>query len=297
MTQEAPSEAPKSISQPEKASSAEKAQAPRMEAKSEDHEDWWTTFFSEVKATDVAIAIFTLALVYYTARLNNSTLKLWSVAKQQGEDAKEAIAAARLSAEAAKQSAETARLALLNDQRALLSMDILLTGDPITLNSSVLHMLGIVSVRNVGKVPAKNVSLDCWAITTSSGDYLDKFLARCEQSRKNHAEQISVMPSPLWQTLFPGDYLNPGIANYGFSLSRDELSAAADPNRNQSMINIWLVACVNYTFDTDPSHVHQTRNTRLLLGFEPILLEHEELSIPPGKITMIAGPDLGAGAD
>ena len=109
--------------------------------------DWWHAFFYDIKITDVLLALFTLALVYYTRGLDRSTERLW-------EDSKKQIAAAQSAANAAAVSNRITRELFIAEQRPWIFIDTTEHGKPRFDEEGRLWVTLKFIVKNIGKSPA-----------------------------------------------------------------------------------------------------------------------------------------------
>jgi hypothetical protein len=145
--------------------------------------EWLSKLFSDLKITDVVIAIFTGALAIYTARLWKSTEKLWDASERQAQLTRDLFNA---------------------EQRPWLKMQVR-AGDP-SFNEGILTIRFGVVVENIGKLPALDVANGLGALHLGRDGFEEYFDGVREFTEAQSRSKGS--------TLFPGE-----VDSWGFDIN------------------------------------------------------------------------------
>jgi hypothetical protein len=233
---------------------------------------WGRRLFSDLKITDLLLAIFTFFLAVYTARLWAATEKLWESSETHGTHLQESVEAARNNAIAAARQAETAALqhaalqeqatatasvaaaavksaeiaerALDASERAWVSVDVTIAG-PLTYNSDGGAVIPLLfTMRNHGKSPAMFV----WPHAKVVFRPNDCLIAQSEIIAE--IENGNASRSNFGYTVFPQNRVQ---SNVTFSeLGRDIAKAQAGGGR--AMLMPWITGLVDYRVPGSEGH-------------------------------------------
>ncbi|MHC2000901.1 hypothetical protein ACYQR9_10690 [Methylobacterium sp. CM6241] len=228
---------------------------------------WPPSFERKINFSDSIIALFTLALVYYTARLNNSTIKLWKAGEeqrglservyaQQSADMRESL---RISAEAAHASRDAViigRDTLIATNRAWVTAEFSI--DP---KNRFTHIDGVSQLRlqvilqNESDVPAIEIDVQTVILFGDEGRIpYEEHNDICEGFRASDDDR-SRGRTLLQRRCFPDG--SSKIDSYGqTATSSREKFVPPDQIIGDGT---YLSCCISYTFPSDPTGRHQTR--------------------------------------
>jgi hypothetical protein len=177
--------------------------------------------------TDWLLAVFSGALVIATVKLWHSTDR---------------------NVEAARDAAILAKETLVASQRAWIRIDqIKLAGAGLTFDKLGANADVSFKITNVGNTPAVHVVPHPWMIVLSSALPYPEQAARCEQVRKQ--------PFGPGFTLFPNES-NAGGIERGIHVNVDAKDITSVGSYNE--VHLFVIGCIDYTFQTDLSVHHQT---------------------------------------
>jgi hypothetical protein len=180
-----------------------------------------------------------------------NSLQAWSTVIAAIATAAAAIAAgyaARSSADAAK----VARDALVASERAWIRRDRIVFSEPLQFASTGLLNTSVqLEFTNVGSAPAIHVNTFAWLIPDEHG-------TAPQQRAREHFNSVRSNPVSSGFTLFPGQAYPRDRdipVHESVMLRPEETDTASD---EVGRISLYLAACINYSFASDPDKNHQT---------------------------------------
>jgi hypothetical protein len=121
--------------------------APQEQHADNQNNQWVSHLWSDLKITDVLVALFTGALAVYTYRLWRSTEKLWASGERQLEQSNKLLAAAQ-------DANNLSKAEIASDQRAWIAIDDPRADDDIRFVNGKSVIMFSVRITNIGKTPA-----------------------------------------------------------------------------------------------------------------------------------------------
>jgi len=216
-----------------------------------------------------------------------ATLGLFISGERNVEVARRSADAAKDSADAANKAAMVAEKTLIAGQRAWIRAEIGVGNQPLIFYPKG-HPTGAsvsvsFKVTNIGNSPATNITYHAWLVTLKNGG---PFPAAEQETRCNEIRQ---QPFGAGFTLFPNETFpgNIGFGEWslGTSISPEEiekgLAVGADKN-----VALYVVGCVDYTFQTDPANHHQTGFILELRRKGPFILRPADGDVPADQLEL-----------
>lgn len=242
-------------------------------------------FFSGIKWTDAVIALFTIILGIYTARLYYATQGLWDAAKAQGNDMKASIAHAETAAKAAIASASVARDTLIASHRPWLKVNVSLGDQPLLISPGQASASVAIFAQNTGNTPALHVSPHAWMLIWRTEPGMDPYT---EHERRCKA--VRDAPPTYAFTLFPEESF-PAVARsemwmLNVSLPREALDAGMKAVQPSGLAMLLIGGCVDYGSTSSPGQRHQTQFLYDLRDVTGTLVSINREVTPPERLAL-----------
>ncbi|MGY2049489.1 hypothetical protein ACW9J6_15050 [Methylobacterium sp. JK268] len=265
-----------------------------IEKATEEGTEFWPSLFGyKIKITDSMTVIFTFALVWYTRKLNESTIKLWNagekqrdllekIASDQSRDTREAISAAKAGAAAAERSTKIATDTLVASNRGWIKVEAAISGQPLTFGPTGAALEVSLSAINVGNAPALNVGQSVWLLAQRSGHGKDPL--------SEHERRLSQIGAPnSGFTMFPGEAF-PSVTQVpkigiNIGLPKSELDEALSLSPNKSVI-LFVGGCFFYTSASASDRSHRTAFLYELMTVNGDSIKPDNGAVPSHRLTL-----------
>ena len=177
----------------------------------------------------------------------------------------------RAAAISAHESAATAKASLVASQRPWLAVHLVSPNPkPIKFDKNGASLQMTVGIKNVGSMPATNVTWHAWLVpAVDDMDVSDEQFRRCNELRG-----LALKEGP---TIFPGETWPSQEGGWPIQIqtSWEEMDAIVAPEQRASIGAFLVLGCIDYAVPSDPGNHHQTGFIYLANGVRIAVISEE----------------------